>query len=235
MAKVVEFEKRTVKPGNNGTFTGEKGENLVPPSDWAFLPAGDAGITRRVTSSGPYWRVEIKKGRRVISLGIWASADLIVQAKEDIRVLRLTDEYKKKLASGIKSREKKQELYGSEFCEAVENFLSFHNQHKELEKFLAKAIVAFAVPVGSGTVARTKMIPIEKRAELAVIAWMRHQTTGYDNLKIARIKGERRAVRRTLAQQSVALLSKYREGKNISIDCPLQLAVSKLRAENINF
>jgi hypothetical protein len=64
---------------------------------------------------------------------------------------------------------------------------------------------------------------------------MRHQTTGYDNLKIARIKGERRAVRRTLAQQSVALLSKYREGKFVSLDCPLQMAVRRLQAENINF
>jgi hypothetical protein len=61
---------------------------------------------------------------------------------------------------------------------------------------------------------------------------MRHQTTGYDNLKIARIKGERRAVRRTLAQQSVALLSKYREGKHISIDCPLQQAIRKLQAKS---
>lgn len=232
MTKAMDFEKRTVNPGNNGTFSGENGETLIPPAGWAFLPAGDAGITRRVTSSGPYWRVEIKKGRRVISLGIWASADLIFQAKEDIRALRLTDEYKKKLASGIRSREKKQEMYGSEFCEAVENFLSFHSQHKELERFLAKAIVAFAIPVGSGTVARTKMIPIEKRAELAVIAWMRHQTTAYDNLKIARIKGERRAVRRTLAQQSVALLIKYREGRFVSLDCPLQMAVRRLQGKN---
>jgi hypothetical protein len=47
-----------------------------------------------------------------------------------------------------------------------------------------------ATPVGSGTVARTKRIPVEQRAEAAVIAWMRHQTTGYDGMVIPRIKGK---------------------------------------------
>jgi hypothetical protein len=73
------------------------------------------------------------------------------------------------------------------------------------------------------------MIPLEERAALAVIAWMRHQTTGYDNLKIARVKGERRAIRKSLAQQSSALLANYREG--VMMDprlCPLQRAMSKL-------
>jgi len=39
-----------------------------------------------------------------------------------------------------------------------------------------------ATPVGSGTVARTKRIPVEQRAEAAVIARMRHQTTGHDSM-----------------------------------------------------
>ena len=71
------------------------------------------------------------------------------------------------------------------------------------------------------------MIPIEERAALAVIAWMRHQTTAYDNLKIARIKGERRAVRRSLAQQSAAILANYRDGRVATENCPLQKAMSK--------
>ena len=54
---------------------------------------------------------------------------------------------------------------------------------------------------------------------------MRHQTTAYDNLKIARIKGERREVRRNLAQQSNLLLQRYRKGLNIAEDCPLQKAL----------
>ena len=36
--------------------------------------------------------------------------------------------------------------------------------------------------LGSGTVARTERIPIHEWAEAAVIAWMRHQTTGYEQM-----------------------------------------------------
>ena len=75
---------------------------------------------------------------------------------------------------------------------------------------MARQVTAHATPVGSGTVARTKRIPIERRAESAVIAWMRHQTTAYDSMKIARIKGERREVRRELATISRAVLDLHR-------------------------
>ena len=223
----MENELRVVKSGRKGELIGQRGEVLNPPADWAFLPAGDAGITRKVTSKGAFWRVEVKKGRRIISLGIWAPETIIAQAKLDVQKVRLTEEYKKKQSYAAERREKKQALYDVEFCLAVERFLNFHSVYKELENKLAKAVTIHAIPVGSGTVARTQMIPIEERAALAVIAWMRHQTTAYDSLKIARVKGERRAVRRSLAQQSGALLANYREGRSIvSENCPLQKALT---------
>jgi hypothetical protein len=78
-----------------------------------------------------------------------------------------------------------------------------------------------ATPVGSGTVARTKRIPVEQRVEAAVIAWMRHQTTSYDGMAIPRIRGKRREVRRVLAQKSKELLARYRQGEPASENCPL--------------
>ena len=218
-----------VKPGADGELFGLKGEILTLPAGWTFLPTGDAGITRKVTSQGAFWRVEVKKGRRTISLGIWAPETTINQARQNVQAIRLTTEYKKKQTYTAEQREKKQAQYNVEFCQAVEGFLDFHSNYKELEKKLAKAVTIHAIPVGSGTVARTQMIPIEERAALAVIAWMRHQTTAYDNLKIAKIKGERRAVRRSLAQQSVTLLASYREGLVATDNCPLQKAIDKLQ------
>jgi hypothetical protein len=225
----MESNIRIVKPGAQGGLIGPNGETLKPPTDWIFLPAGDAGVTRKVTSKGSYWRVELKKGRRTISLGIWAPATTISQAQRDVQQIRLTDEYKNKQTYAAKRREKKQTEYETEFCLAVEDFLNLHSSYKELEKKLAKAVTIHAIPVGSGTVARTQLIPIEERAAHAVIAWMRHQTTAYDNLKIARIKGERRSVRRSLAQQSVELLANYRQGRPASENCPLQNALNKLQ------
>ena len=85
-----------------------------------------------------------------------------------------------------------------------------------------------ATPVGSGTVARTKRIPVEQRAEAAVIAWMRHRTTAYDSMKIPKVKGKRREVRRMLAQRSQELLERYRRGEAGDGDCPLVRAVETL-------
>jgi hypothetical protein len=75
------------------------------------------------------------------------------------------------------------------------------------------------------TVARKKRIPVEQRAEAAVIAWMRHQTTGYDGMVIPRVKGKRREIRRMLAQRSKELLAHYRRGEAVGAECPLKMAL----------
>ena len=104
-------------------------------------------------------------------------------------------------------------------------FLAFHPRHADFAGRLARAVADHATPVGSGTVARTKRIPVEQRAEAAVIAWMRHQTTAYDSMKIPRIKGKRREIGRMLAQRSQELLARYRRGEPVGEDCPLKKAL----------
>ncbi|MHA7109126.1 DUF2293 domain-containing protein [Sunxiuqinia elliptica] len=218
---------KIVAPGKNGQLIGEKGELVTPPAGWSFLPAGDAGVTRKVTAQGNYWRVQYKKGRKTISKGVWAPTDTIATAKQQVAAVRSTEGYQKKRAADIQRREKKQQLYEGEFLQAVVNYLDFHASYATLAQQMAQAITQHAIPVESGTVARTQLIPLQERAAKAAIAWMRHQTTAYDKLKIARIKGERRAVRRQLAQQSVQLLSQYRKGEAILPNCPLMKAIQK--------
>lgn len=58
-----------------------------------------------------------------------------------------------------------------------------------------------------------------------MIAWMRHQTTGYEGMKIPRIKGKRREVRRLLAGRSHELLERYRRGEPVPDECPLRKAL----------
>lgn len=216
---------RTIICNHKDKPVDEKGQTVVPPQGWAFLPAGDAGLTRKVTAGGYYWRLQFKKGRRIISKGIWAPAATIENARKEVAETRNTDAYKKKQEYNALRRDKKQLEYKAEFCRAVEQFLNFHAEYKATEEQLAKAVTNHAIPIGSGTVARTEMIPIEERAAGAVIAWMRHNTTVYDNLKIKRIKGERRKTRRLFARQSVAVLEKYRSGKPVDENCPLWNAV----------
>ncbi|UII19431.1 DUF2293 domain-containing protein [Fulvivirga ligni] len=214
-----------MSPGKNGHVINEFGRPEQPPKGWAFLPAGDAAVTRKVTAKGDFWRVQVKKGRRMQSLGIWAPAEHIDEAKKAVDVMRAAPDYEKKKASAAKSRDKKQAAYKEEFEQAVRQHLNFHAKYKALESKMAHLVTEHAIPVGSGTVARTAMIPIEERASKAVIAWMRHKTTNYDNMKIARVKGERRAVRRRLAQGSVKVLNAYRAGDEVVEGCVLYRAL----------
>ncbi len=204
------------QPGpRDRTVRDSKGKIIPVPKSWSLLKAGDAGATRRVKAAGLFWTVKAKRGRRTISLGVWADRKTIHAVQKQLAVERSTDAYKKKQASAAKRREKIQNEYIDEFTDAVFAFLNFDQRYRELAGDLAVAIARHATPVGSGTVARTKRIPIERRAEAAVIAWMRHQTTAYDNMTIPTVKGQRREVRRMLAKQSRLLLDVYRKGKTI--------------------
>jgi hypothetical protein len=55
---------------------------------------------------------------------------------------------------------------------------------------------------------------------------MRHQTTAYETMKIPRVKGKRREVRRMLAQRSQELLGRYRRGEKVGDGCPLKKALT---------
>lgn len=225
-------ESLVVSPGpSERTVISEGRKVLQVPGAWDLLPPGDAGLTRRVKASGPTWTVKEKKGRRTFSRGVWADRRQIAAAKEKLEAERSTESYAKKQKSAALRREKQQNAYVEDFQGAVRNFLRFDPVHAQLEQTLASAITKHATPVGSGTVARTKTIPIEQRAESAVIAWMRHQTTAYDNMKIARVRGRRREVRRELAARSRELLGRYRQPQKSPprSNCPLQAALKSLK------
>ncbi len=198
------------------------GKDVSPPDGWIFIPSGDPGLTRRLKNSGDYWVLVHRRKNRIESLGLWADGVRADDVKARLEAERSDPAYRRKLDSARKTRAAKQDAYIVEFRQAVVDFLAFAPCYKEFAWSLADAVTDQAVPVGSGTVARTERIPLVRRAEAAVIAWMRHQTTAYDHMAIARVKGERREVRRRLAERSRQLLSKYRSGEKIDpASCPL--------------
>ncbi len=209
---------KTVKKAN-GTI-------LEPPQGWELLPPGDAGLTRRVKAAGNHWVVQEKVGRRMFSRGIWAPAETIERLRTALEAERTTDAYAKRQEAASRRREQTQDRYVEDFFGSVLTFLAFDPVYADVADRLAHAVTEHATPVGSGTVARTKRIPLEERAEAAVIAWMRHQTTGYDGMVIPKIKGKRREVRRMLAKRSQELLNRYRLGQPLAGDCPLQKALA---------
>jgi hypothetical protein len=208
-------------------FRAADGTLLTAPTGWACLPPGDAGLTRRVKAAGPSWAVLEKRGRKLFSKGLWAPAANIEAARAALDVERSTEAYAKRRASDTQRREREQASYVIEFGAEVTAFLRFSPRWAALAAELAQRVTAHATPVGSGTVARTERIPVERRAEAAVIAWMRHQTTAYDNLAIPRIKGKRREVRRDLAEISRAVLDLHRRDEaHAAAGCPLCTALA---------
>ncbi|MGE5609963.1 MAG: DUF2293 domain-containing protein [Bacillota bacterium] len=214
-------EPRSVRTAN--------GEMLHAPADWVLVPPGDAALTRRIKAAGPTWTVQEKKGRKIFSQGVWASQTIVEAVRNELVIERATPQYAKRREADAQRRRRDQAEYVQSFHQTVVDFLAFHPRYADVAQRLAQAVTEHATPVGSGTVARTERIPVGQRAEAAVIAWMRHQTTAYDHMAIPRIKGKRRETRRLLADQSKRLLDAYRAGCDINaVTCPLQQA---LRAE----
>jgi hypothetical protein len=191
-------------------FRAPDGALLSPPDHWDCLPPGDAGLTRRVKAAGPSWVVVEKRGRKIFSRGLWAPLQHIEAARAALAAERATEGYAKRRAADQRRRETEQAAYVATFEAEVLAFLAFSPHWRALGSKLAAQVTALATPVGSGTVARTERIPVERRAEAAVVAWMRHQTTVYDRMSIPRIKGMRRQVRRELAEISRAVLDLHR-------------------------
>jgi hypothetical protein len=163
-----------------------------------------------------------KKGRKTFSQGLWAPAGNIAAARAALAAERETEAYARRRAGDQARRERAQETYVQSFEQEVMTFLDFAPRYADLGRELAARVTRHATPVGSGTVARTERIPIEERAEAAVIAWMRHQTSAYDSLAIPRVKGMRREVRRELAETARALLNLHRRDvPHAGEGCPL--------------
>jgi hypothetical protein len=208
-------------------FIAPDGRPLSPPAGWVCLPPGDAALTRRVKLAGQSWAVLEKRGRKVFSKGLWAPRENVESVRIAIAAERSTEAYAQKRRSDLARRERTQAELVSTFEEEVLAFLRFSEEWVELGRVLARKVTAHATPVGSGTVARTKRIAVAERAEAAVIAWMRHQTTAYDNLVIPRIKGKRREVRRALARISHAVLEMHRHDvPHGSAQCALCAAIA---------
>jgi hypothetical protein len=227
-------ETRIVAPGPcDRTVRTADGQVLHAPPDWELLPPGDGTLTRRVKTAGPTWTIQEKKGRKVFSRGVWAPADRIAAIRDELVAERSTDAYAKRRAADKARRERKHTEYVEDFRETILTFLDFSPSYATLAEKVADAVAQYTTPVGSGTVARTQRIPIEQRVESAVIAWLRHNTTTYDNMKIPRVKGKRREVRRMLAEQSRRLLERYRDGRYrdghaSDATCPLLRALSHM-------
>jgi hypothetical protein len=105
----VSADANTFTPGPTpNTVQSTDGKILTVPDGWALLPPGDAALTRRVKAAGDHWVVAEKKGRKVFSRGIWASAVAIERIRAELEAERSTDGHAKRKEAGASRRKKAQ-------------------------------------------------------------------------------------------------------------------------------
>jgi hypothetical protein len=124
---------QTFTPGPTpNTVRASDGTVLTAPHGWVLLPPGDAALTRRVKAAGDHWIVAEKKGRKVFSRGVWASAAIIERIRTELEAERSTKGFAKKKEASARRREQAQAGYVEDFCGAVVKFLAFHPRHADL-------------------------------------------------------------------------------------------------------
>ncbi len=203
------------------------GNIYTVPANWQNLPAGDASVTRKLKSLGPTWTVQEKKGRKTFSHGVWAAKENIEKAKALVQAQRADPKHQKSLVQAKVRREKKEVVFGDDFQQAIIRFLNFDQKYQTLVEQLSILVKEHAITVGSGTVARSSSVTLEDKAALAVMAWMRHQTSNYDSMSVPRVKGARRELRREIANRSERILAKYRNGDDVDLKtCSLYNALN---------
>src|SRR3569623_2759270 len=117
---------------------------MSPPSGWACLPPGDAGLTRRVMASAPSWVVIEKRGRKAFSKGLWAPSEHIVAARAALEAERATDAYARRREADGARRERGHAAYAQEFEQEVFAVLRFAPRWTELAREIATRVAAHA-------------------------------------------------------------------------------------------
>src|ERR1700685_3878863 len=123
------------------TVRSADGKVLTAPEGWILLPPGDTALTRRVKAAGDHWLVQEKKGRKVFSRGVWASASTIDRIRADLEAERSPEGFTKKTEAAARAREKAQVEYVEDFLGAVVTFLAFHPNYADLADKLARAVI----------------------------------------------------------------------------------------------
>jgi hypothetical protein len=151
------------------------------PDGWAFLPRGDAFLTRHV-KKGVHWVLKGRRNRKggyTPVLGVYApeaAIEAAIAAASDTEQKR-----RRQRRSSIEQRVRAEERYRLEFEKACREFLHFTPEYQRLAEEIARGVSEWACQVGSGRVARTSKLAIPQKVELAVRAYIRHRDTRYES------------------------------------------------------
>lgn len=167
------------KTDENMYWCPEYGDIEIPP-DWGFVPTGDAFLTRTLKRLGKYWVLLRRKDKYTITLGLLCATGNIDTAK---RMEHSTQsEREERRSKNRKYRDRAEAKYRKEMERAMFSYLNFSKKYHKMATGICSRAAERATEVGVG---RTRLMPIEERAILAVRAYIRHEFTSYEG-KISR-------------------------------------------------
>lgn len=142
-----------------------KGE---PPEGYAFLEVGDSARTKFLKKSSDVVEDLARErfGWKVV--GYWAPKEAVGAA--------LAWESRATEAEREHRRIARQERHERQFAAAI------REQFPNIPESVERKVIEHACEVGSGRVGRTKRVPLNERARLAVFAHIRHELTDYEPL-----------------------------------------------------
>lgn len=154
---------------------------IATPEGWAFLPTGEAFVTRTVKAGGVFWlawqpRSRSRPHRRLIGL---VAPEATIRGAEQAAVDTETARALRREA-GARSRERQEARYRQELTAAIVDYLAFRPEHQALAESIAQEAAGRAAVVGSGRVGRTGLLSLQDRAALAARAQIRHAHTDYE-------------------------------------------------------
>ncbi len=154
---------------------------VATPEGWAFLPTGQAFVTRTVKATGAFWlawqpRSRSRQHRRLLGLiAPEATIKAAEQAAADTEMARAL-----RREAGARSRERQEARYRQALTAAIVDYLAFRPEHQQLAESIAQEAAERAAVVGSGRVGRTQLLSLPDRAALAARAQIRHAHTDYE-------------------------------------------------------
>ncbi len=190
--------------------------DLAEPLGWEFVPSGNAFLTRTMKKLGPHWILLRRDGKYTYNVGILCPIDNIAKARElETQSQSKREERREK---SRKYRDKSELNYRKEVEELMFSHLDFSERYSKLAHQICSRAAEHATIVGSGRVGRTKQVPLEHRAILAVRAHIRHAYTRYEE-KLAKesmfdLDGEMHAILKGEANEEVdQFIWKHRDHK----------------------
>lgn len=158
---------------------------LTPPSGWSLVPRGDAYLTRAV-KRGPHWVVLERNGPYTSTIGVLCPIEGAEEARRAATSTAAGRAARRRVARAARSR--LETAYQEQLEASILSFLRFAPPHEELACSIARAATRQAAEVRSGRVGRSKLLPLEARAELAARAYIRHRHTRYE-AKLRKLAG----------------------------------------------